>query len=154
MAPVNGSIYSFMLIWSLAWFSSSWFRTYSLMIFSFFPTVSTYIPSTKMSGFHIYTSNLHVGQRSLVNFCSWEISWIVIYLSMIVYSPACGCDLGMLLLQWFPPSSRCTISSVFLLYLSSAVRIFLSADTLARTLCNTRIGNSNALYVFLHFSIR
>ena len=41
LSPVNGSTYSFMLIWSDAISSCSWFRTYSAIFFSFFPTVST-----------------------------------------------------------------------------------------------------------------
>ena len=40
-SPVNGSIYSFILIWSYNISSFSWFLMYSSIFFAFFPTVST-----------------------------------------------------------------------------------------------------------------
>ena len=40
-SPVNGSIYSFMLIWSFAISSCNWFWIYSRIAPSYFPTVST-----------------------------------------------------------------------------------------------------------------
>lgn len=41
LVPVNGSIYSLMLIWSLILSSSSWFCIYAFIAFLFLPTVST-----------------------------------------------------------------------------------------------------------------
>ena len=44
LLPVNGSMYSLSVIWSLAKSSSNWFWMYSSIIFAFFPTVSTKYP--------------------------------------------------------------------------------------------------------------
>ena len=40
-SPVNGSLYSLSVNWSAAMSSCNWFATYSLIRFSFLPTVST-----------------------------------------------------------------------------------------------------------------
>ena len=40
-SPVNGSMYSFNVIWSYSKSSFNWFRIYSSIFFAFFPTVST-----------------------------------------------------------------------------------------------------------------
>ena len=44
LLPVNGSVYSFHEIWSTISSSSNWFFIYSLIAFSFHPTVSTKYP--------------------------------------------------------------------------------------------------------------
>ena len=43
-SPVNGSIYSLILIWSATISSCSWFFIYCSILFAFFPTVSTKYP--------------------------------------------------------------------------------------------------------------
>ena len=135
LLPVNGSVYSFMLIWSLAQSSSNWFFIYSAMIFCFFQPYQRNTLDTKNLLIHTCISNLHVDRRSLDYFSPWDIPWIVLYLNVAGYLRAYGCDPGTPLPLWSPLLFAHTNFSGFLQYLFWLSHISLSFYTLGQRLC-------------------
>ena len=88
---------------------------YTLLSFSYSSLLYLHsIPCTKSFGFHIYTLNFHAFRVSIYCFFLSNIPWILIHFLLVVFLPACVCDLGTL-----PPLLSLSLSIRTILFIFS-----------------------------------
>ena len=84
---MNGSIYSFSVIWSYSKSLCNWFAIYSCIFFAFFPSHLHNIPCTRNVCFRICTSNLHGFRISLMYSYLLDIRQNTIRLCLVEFQP-------------------------------------------------------------------
>ena len=108
LLPVNGSIYSLSVIWSLAKSSSSWFWIYSWIIFAFFPAVSTKYPWHQKFLLPYLYFRFACLSKIIRVLLLLSVPQTVLYSCTVGYSPEDGCGLDRPLPRWFLLSFLCT----------------------------------------------